>query len=134
MGNRSVKSKMSMIAKLLLFVVVIVTLLSQGSCATLSCPTPTSQPADCPAKLEVSETFNTDSLKGAKYDNGAIIRAIKRNDAEVAACLVFENVDLHYQEPDTGKTPLMYATEYGEFEISIYLILFHLFRHQIFVT
>lgn len=113
MGNRSVKSKMSMIAKLLLFVVVIVTLLSQGSCATLSCPTPTSQPADCPAKLEVSETFNTDSLKGAKYDNGAIIRAIKRNDAEVAACLVFEDVDLHYQEPDTGKTPLMYATEYG---------------------
>ena len=98
--------------RLLLFLfVIIISLLSKGNADFPACPTPA---ADCATKLAAAETFNDATLKGSKYDDGAIIRAIKRGDTDVAECLVHEDVDLHYQEPDTRKTPLMYATEYGE--------------------
>ena len=95
---------------LLLFILMIISsLLSTGN-AYYTCP---DQPTDCDDKLFAAETFDT-TFNGRKFDNGAIIRAIKRNDVDVAKCLLVEEVDLHFQEPDTKRTPLMYATEYGE--------------------
>lgn len=102
------QQKQKMKERVLLLFLMIISLFtsSRASC-------PTHDAVVCPTKLIAAETFNTAVLKGAKYDDGAIIRAIKRNDVDVAQCLLFEEVDLNYQEPDTRKTPLMYATEYG---------------------
>ena len=102
------QQKQKMKERVLLLFLMIISLFtsSRASC-------PIRDAVVCPTKLIAAETFNTTVLKGAKYDDGAIIRAIKRNDVDVAQCLLFEEVDLNYQEPDTRKTPLMYATEYG---------------------
>ena len=74
----------------------------------------------CKALLFAAETHNEDILAGTPYsngaftyDNGAIIRAIEKNEEPTALCLVSENINIDWQEPDTLKTPLIYATEYG---------------------
>ena len=119
MGYMNIFDKKLMKARLLLLLLVIISLFSKGNAQTTVFPSCPTQAGDCSTKLVAAETFDHTTLKGAKYDNGAIIRAIKRGDADVAECLVHEEVDLHHREPDTGKTPLMYATEYGEYTMNL---------------